>query len=489
MKGLKTVLQAIIKRMEGLKTIPQEVMHGMKGLIRIMEGFKMRRSAKVAFILIISFVALYYNILSISPQSSLRGQAMTESLSGPNAVIPPKCIMNKGKPVVHENDPVLKAQIHGEIDEIKYEFDSHQVPDIETIGPSFYFETSYTRAPGGGRWPCVSRAWNETYKIIDDISVTHRGKEIWGAKGLSDELVRKAMDPNKRTSKITILEPGKYATFSGWFAGNFGHYVHDTVSKIAWLKSLVSEDTKFILPHMELHEKILRAVDEKFVRDRVVWIQYFETVFVQEGSLTVMKPKSNKPFIFGYPQTASVYTEQFRRWLEESHWSSNAFIQAENKDKIIFYRRKGSTPFRVLDDNLEALLIQKLLEVMKQRGKSEDDLIIFSGKDENGKTMSLDDQFRLFSSASVAIGPHGSGLTNIIWMDPRCNSKHRPKVIEFVSSPRTPDVQVGSLWGYWWLYGSLPWIDYHQIYYSENSTGETVYIDPQMFEETIKKVI
>lgn len=142
----------------------------------------------------------------------------------------------------------------------------------------------------------------------------------------------------------------------------------------------------------------------------------------------------------------------------------------------------------MIESEQEKVLLKKIGEAMVKRGQSKDDLIIFNGKNENGDTLSIQEQFEIFSSADTAIGPHGSGLTNVMWMDPRCDSENRPKVIEFVSSDRTKDVQGGSIWGYWFLFGSLPWINYHQLYYTNLSSDAQVLIDPEVFEETLNNL-
>jgi hypothetical protein len=400
---------------------------------------------------------------------------------------PAECIINDGKAVVHEKDPMLANELIGAIDNFKMKMDQHEMPSVESIGPSFYFLTKDPRPERN--WPALSRAWNATYAVVDDNSVTNAGSDIWGSQGLGDEIIMEVKNvPKSHPAKQ--LEPGKYAAFSGWYVGNFGHYLHDHLSKIAWLKSLVSDDTKFLLPYHELHKNILTVVDDRFVKERVIWVQYDEVVHASEGSLTILIPKANFPFPGGFPQTGTIYTEHLRRWLEESNWSSKQST-GEKKGKVIFYTRSGSSIRRVVNSELEELLIQKTIAAMKRRGQTEEDLVIFNGHGEDGNMLSIEAQFELYSSSDLVIGPHGSGLANVIWMDPRCNSKNRPKVIEFASSSRTPAVQGGSMYGYWFLYGSLPWMDYHQIYYTSGddlADGE-VFIDPQEFEETLNKLL
>ena len=126
---------------------------------------------------------------------------------------------------------------------------------------------------------------------------------------------------------------------------------------------------------------------------------------------------------------------------------------------------------------------------MEKRGQTPEDLIIFNGKDQDGNTLPISAQRHLFAMADTAIGPHGSGLTNVIWMDPRCGpASTRPKVLEFASSDRTPLIQSGSFWGYWFLFGALPWIDYHYIYYTQESNEAITYVDVDVFERTLHKM-
>ena len=259
-----------------------------------MKQLKARPSKTTIRLLTCCIIILCLNVLLTitEPSVSLRRKANNITTD----LIPSSCVVNDGRAVVYDKDPIFANDVTATIVLSKVKYDDHKLPDIEIIEPSFYFKTTDPR-PSGKNWPALSRAWNETFAVIDDDSVTSHDVDIWGSQGLGDEIIRQAENGG---SPIRTLPPGKYATFSGWYVGNFGHFIHDHVSKIAWLKSLVSDDTNFLLPYHELHEKILNTVDEVFVRDRVVWIQYDETVHVSEGgSLTVMIPKSNYPFFGG----------------------------------------------------------------------------------------------------------------------------------------------------------------------------------------------
>ena len=68
-------------------------------------------------------------------------------------------------------------------------------------------------------------------------------------------------------------------------------------------------------------------------------------------------------------------------------------------------------------------------------------------------------------------------------MDPRCNAGI--KVLEFASSSRTHNIQKGSFWRYWMLYGSLPWIDYHYMYLMKGSESKAIHLYLVVFEQTL----
>lgn len=70
-------------------------------------------------------------------------------------------------------------------------------------------------------------------------------------------------------------------------------------------------------------------------------------------------------------------------------------------------------------------------------------LVIYSGRDKDGKSLSIDVQAKLFRSAAAVIGPHGGGMANILWaMGTRPSScKARVAVLEFICGPQSVQVQ------------------------------------------------
>lgn len=440
-----------------------------------------RRTAVAAASLVLATVGasacLYagYDSSSVSTDSLSSSdpalRAHSRSLSGDDQTL---C---SNTPALHDLDPKWVERYDQMIKNDRANFDEYKLPDLVTIDDGRFRTTVRER-----NWPARSMAWNGTFGVSEDPSIDHEHCEIeLGGHGVWREA---PTDPAKQ--KPDRVVKGEYAAFSGWYVGNFGHFVHDHVPAIAWMKDSLPPATKFLLPHHPLHEKIMNVVDADFVRDRVVWIEFDETVQV-EGTLTVLVPKKNAPFPCGFPQTAAVLTEHLRAWLADSHRDLYA-AKAREPKKVIYYTRTGTTARRNVRAQLEERIISKIRESMAEHGRSRDDLVIFDGKDHTtGETLSIQEQFDLFSSADILIGPHGSGLTNMIWMDPSlkpCGSQN--KVIEFASSARTTNVQAGSFSSYWFLFGSMPWIEYHHLYYLSRSTPETVVVDFEAFERALE---
>jgi hypothetical protein len=214
---------------------------------------------------------------------------------------------------------------------------------------------------------------------------------------------------------------------------------------------------------------ILKTLDEEFY-NRVEWIDLGEVISV-DGHLIVPTPDH-------YPCNMA---KNLMTYLLE--WISTSLPKPVKKNNIVFYTRNKTTERRVLNLENEQLIINNLKQFLIDN-KIDGELIIFSGKDKNGKTLSVDEQISIFRTAHTIIGPHGTGLANITW----CDFDTRIKLLEFCPGPDGYSSQVQSAFhGYHHKFRGLP-IDYHIILYKPESTRTETFIDLSDFNQAIEKM-
>ena len=170
---------------------------------------------------------------------------------------------------------------------------------------------------------------------------------------------------------------------------------------------------------------------------------------VEDGTLTVAVPSGNWLFPNYSGKYNHVLFPYMRRWIHEGHPDS---YYPPSQRHVIFHTRAGSTPRRVVEKEHEKDIVAAIRRTMK-RNKIDLPLVTFNGKDELGNTLPLEEQFDIFRRASHIIGPHGSGLANIMWTNPYpATCEDRTKVLEFI--PGTDSATVQFLFnGYYWVMG------------------------------------
>jgi len=304
--------------------------------------------------------------------------------------------------------------------------------------------------------------------------------------------------------RAEVFVAGDHVAYNSWIVGNFTHSLIDHLPVIAWLKENLPETTKFILPKDQTMMAIMDSVGPDFVRNRVVWVGQ-EVVTVQNGRLDVL--------VSPIPARSSVLVDSLVRWL-----MNTMKTERSNDDyrTVLCYTRGGSKDThhgRVVDQKHEADIIQLIRSKMDQQGLSLDHrLIIYNGQ-ENGTTMSVKNQQRLFSTVTTAIGPHGSGLANVLWMLPKRNGEFRSmtnhscdpfgngirflrsQVLEFLISPDSGQVQPMSTgFGtdfrktYYDLYAQSSFLEYWHVLYAANSTGSVTFINLDAFALALDKM-
>ena len=114
----------------------------------------------------------------------------------------------------------------------------------------------------------------------------------------------------------------------------------------------------------------------------------------------------------------------------------------------------------------------------------EGDLVLFSGTNSDGSRVSIEDQFDIFRGAHTIIGPHGTGLVNIMWSD--LYGDVPIKLIEFIPGDIGYSGEVQTPFqGYHNVLSYLP-IDYHCLLYEKQSTNKETFINIDDLKSALK---
>eukprot|EP00546_Thalassionema_frauenfeldii_P001124 CAMPEP_0178937030 /NCGR_PEP_ID=MMETSP0786-20121207/25514_1 /TAXON_ID=186022 /ORGANISM="Thalassionema frauenfeldii, Strain CCMP 1798" /LENGTH=532 /DNA_ID=CAMNT_0020615523 /DNA_START=70 /DNA_END=1668 /DNA_ORIENTATION=- len=284
--------------------------------------------------------------------------------------------------------------------------------------------------------------------------------------------------PPKYDEADVIELEGNFVGYNSWFPGNFGHFAHDWLPTIALLRHVVPSDTKFILLDNKMSRKFLEFLDPDFYKNRIVWAPH-STVYHIKGQLTVHIPLGIPDPIFG----CCSGWDPMRQWIAEKHPERTP----KDEKYVIWHTRKGNSDAkhgRVLDPSIEAQALKQVEAKLKQHKKNET-IVIFDGRDENGETMSIEDQFAVFRGAFAFIGPHGSGFGgNYIWTDPfasKCDERFQ--YLEFMPGPENP--QIHDKYAHYFA-NIRKWpFDYHTLLYTKHSTKEITQIDLETLDDAL----
>lgn len=227
-----------------------------------------------------------------------------------------------------------------------------------------------------------------------------------------------------------------------------------------------------------MSRKFLEFLDPDFYKNRIVWAPH-STVYHIKGQLTVHIPLGIPDPIFG----CCSGWDPMRQWIAEKHPERTP----EDEKYVIWHTRKGNSDAkhgRVLEPSMEAQAIKQVEAKLKQHKKNET-IVIFDGRDENGETMSIEDQFAVFRGAFAFIGPHGSGFGgNYIWTDPfasKCDERFQ--YLEFMPGPENPHVH-DKYAHYFANIRKWPF-DYHTLLYTKRSTKEITQIDLETLNDAL----
>lgn len=323
-------------------------------------------------------------------------------------------------------------------------------------------------------YSCNQSAWDD-YKIIKgegwsdpfEIRAEDKSNCLYFENRLWNKYNQENLKQNPKKRSLN----GNYIGFHSWWADKYGHIMHDSIPLIAYLRATVNDSFKFLMLNKPVIKTIIKAFDPDFY-NRIEWIEIGEIISVT-GDLIVPTPDH-------YP--CIMQNNLMSYFL---NWTSTRLPKPTHRENIIFYTRNKTTPRRVVNLENEKELIASLKKFLIDN-KIDGNLVIFSGKDEHGKTLSVEEQISIFRSAHTIIGPHGTGLANIMWCDFIDDSPI--KLLEFCPGPVGYSDQVQQEFnGYHAVLKGLP-IDYHIILYKPESTPDQTFVDLRDFNEAIEKM-
>lgn len=260
--------------------------------------------------------------------------------------------------------------------------------------------------------------------------------------------------------------------FHNFHYGIYGHFLHDSAAPLVALLDILGSAVSWVaLPYSEVADKWLCWFDPT-LRARVIFYPPDKTVCTSATVLTPLNQQGMGGPRWRMPSTIALLNKK----AHERHYRAPS---EEPRPKFIFPSRNSSTVFhgRALANEQEVLAtIRRMMQLYDRP----EELVVY-----NGEGVGYDDQFRLFASGSVIMGPHGMALSNTIWSRRRPRCQDPVQVIEYVGSRISgPNIQC-EYHGFYHLEASVPWVQYHMLTFSPNSTKQATFVSTRDVESVL----
>lgn len=296
---------------------------------------------------------------------------------------------------------------------------------------------------------------------------------------------RKLIDPTERginsIQNTLVLDTARnnYVAFAGRHFNVYAHILLDHLGYLLYLKRTEPSNTRFVLVEYAgnpVQRTIVEELDSELAA-RIDWITCHDSDLSQCNTLVRFRG-GNGTIRLMRPVSPNRYYNEVRDWINE------VYPAKRNPEKVvIYYKRTISTApnGRVMDPEQERDILRIIRNNLRRFNRSES-LVLF-----NGSGYSIREQIDLFRSASIIIGPHGGGLANILFSHDFKTCEERPKLLEFATSPRSPKVQRGEMaTSYHTMYATCPWVEFHNIFFTSESTANMVRIDFGELEDALQ---
>ena len=257
--------------------------------------------------------------------------------------------------------------------------------------------------------------------------------------------------------------PHEVVFFRGFAFGSFqyGHVLHDLLPVLVWMSTSYPEAQ--VVLELDKQGKIdpFLAWFDPDLHRRTTFVQ--PDVVVCAGALLVVVPQHGikSPHGLRIPALFNHLRAHVLR-VQPSHNPTTAVHEV----RVPATAGHG----RLLTEEHSRHVLQLASSAIR-RHSIPMEIVEFNGT-LKGKTATFQDQYRIFNSAVLVFGPHGTGFSNILWMP--C---HVPvAAIEFVCGAHSLNVrgcQLGNgkvrLATYWSLEGSVSWVKYFHVLVQDTS--------------------
>lgn len=251
---------------------------------------------------------------------------------------------------------------------------------------------------------------------------------------------------------------------------NYGHCLHDVIPKLLYEEANSDCDVIYTCAS-SLLDSLTSLFQVRF--KKVVLLDNIE-IKVFSDELIV---ENHEAFHIRDKEKVKLFKSQIDSVIEREYKSNIS-------NRLIYCSRNGEnvTHGRKMDEENEIEIISELKLFCLKKNL----IFTFFNGQEDGATISHLNQIKLFSEAKIVVGPHGSAMANIIYLNPR----NKCSVCEFTSGTEVV-VQTGSfIKHYNSLYGHLPGdlYDYFLIPFCANSTRHVTSIDIDNLREFLSRI-
>ena len=298
------------------------------------------------------------------------------------------------------------------------------------------------------------------------IIKTQQNTSVQGIYGLEVTVGNYYYFLQNKNEKILTFEKVKILNVP--WVENYGHCLHDVIPKIIYEEANTDCDVVYVCSSPVLNSlvSLFQIKFSKVLLLNNTEVQIFANEIIVENHEAFHYRDKNKIKILK-SQIDSVIEKQYKTVI------SNRLIYCSRNSKDVTHARK-------MEPANEAEIILLLTQFCVENNL----IFTFFNGEKNGETISHLNQLKLFSEATVVVGPHGSAMANIIYLNPKTNCS----ICEFTSGTENIIYGGSFIKHYNMLYGHLPndLFKYFLIPFDKKSTGLSTSIEICNLQEFLK---